>query len=467
MFGYDPEELERIRRGPPRIRWWVAAPILLLFGALALLAWPLDVLNDPAELRRRVQASFKGDFTVDFEDIVMLPVGSWLEPTSWRFALTGLSFRPSDPKKPDWTAARITFSLPEPRRSGEQWVVHVPWLRVSGLAIHAHQQRPPPPWEPVEGVVTALTADVVEIVSASFDAPEDPPIGAAEVRGIRGVLNNLVFRPGQREVSAEGDVRIAGFTTGAISIHDAVLSPVKLVRSSLYFGGHFYYGQTPGAFSGEVLTFHTRSSVDLEVSLDGASLKDVVETATGTDSQVDGSLDLDLRVQTGGERPRGMALIDGRARMRDGTIQLAKDTRFIILDLIRIAPWVELDAWNRVILGDVEGGISFTRGTATLKGFTYPAGKRMIRLDGSINAKDLYLLVRLLPRVEGEGRVGLGVVLFGEPGRQRFRLARRDDMLKEDPWLPLPPEPPEAPKVRKPRAKARAEARAEAEADAE
>jgi hypothetical protein len=437
MFGFDDEELARIRRGPARLRWWVVGPMYVLFALLACLAWPLDLINDPDALRARVRSSFKGDFSVDFTDFVMLPVGSWLEPASWRFALTGLSFRPGDPKKPDWSTRRITLTLPEPRRSPDGWVAHFPWLRVSGLEIHAHQQRPPPPWEPVAGVVDAITADVVEIVSASFDAPDDPPIGAAAVEGIRGVLTDLVFRPGRREVSAVGEVRIARFTTGAISVHSVHLPNTRLVRSTLTFGGTFRYGQSPGRFSGEVRTFHVRSAVDLEVSLFEASLKDVVATATGSESQVDGSLDLELRVQAGGDRPRGQAMIDGHARMRDGRIQLAKDTRFIVLDLIRIAPWVKLNVWNQVVLGDVEGGVSFTRGTATLRGFSYPAGKRTIRMDGTINPEDLYFLVRLMPREGSERRAGFGVVLSGQPGRQRVRLARSEDMLKPDPWLPV------------------------------
>jgi hypothetical protein len=450
MFGYDPSELEKLRRPPGRLRAWVVAAQVLWFGLLASVAVPLDLLNHPDEILELVDEAFVGDFRVGFDDFVMLPVGDWYAPSSWRFLLSGLNLRPEDPKKPDWRAARILLSMPKPRRSGDRWVVHFDWLRVSGLEIHGHQQRPPPPWEPVDGIVTAITADVVEVQSTSFDVPDDPPIGAARLTGIRGVLREVVFRPGHREISAVGSVKVSEFTSGSIAVRDAVLDDVVLERSSLSFSGGFEYGRTHGRFQGEIKQFHIKAAVELKVQLGGADLGDVVNTATGNESPVDGDLDLQLVVYTGGDLPRGGALIVGDALMRNGRIRLGADTRFIVLDIIRIAPWVRLSPEREVMLEDVDGTIIFTRGTVTLKEFAYRAGKRTIRVDGTIG-EELYMLVRLMPKEDAEpGRAGFGMVLFGTTGNPKFRLARREDMTKTDPWIAAPPEPdPTPPPARK------------------
>jgi hypothetical protein len=73
----------------------------------------------------------------------------------------------------------------------------------------------------------------------------------------------------------------------------------------------------------------------------------------------------------------------------------------------------------------------------TLEGLTYPAGKRKLRVDGTLESDSRYLLVRLLPREGMEHRLGFGVVLQDRDGKQTFRLARREDIIKDEPWLPV------------------------------
>ncbi|MCA9572509.1 MAG: hypothetical protein KC656_31935, partial [Myxococcales bacterium] len=90
-----------------------------------------------------------------------------------------------------------------------------------------------------------------------------------------------------------------------------------------------------------------------------------------------------------------------------------------------------------VLMKTMRGRLTLTRGTASFQEVTYPAGKRTLRVDGTVQEGRLHLVVRLLPREDAEFRPGLGVVIEGEPQDQTFRLARPEDLLKPEPWRPF------------------------------
>ncbi len=439
MFGYDPEEAARILRGPPRLRPWVVVVCLLLVTPVLLAVAVIDQLNKPERIEYWLSHAFKdGPFRLSLRDLEVLPpTGPWDDPESWSFAVTDLSFRPNDPKKPEWSAQRVLLGLPRIERAPQGYVLHFRMLRVSGLAIQAHQQRPPPPWEPVEGIIHAIRVDDVEIFDASFDTPPDEPLGPANTHGIRGRLKDLLYAPGLREVSAVGAVHLDDFTTGAITIDDVELSEFELDHSTLRFVGHFFLGKRRASLDGEIADFHIKSKVDLHVRIEGVQLVEIVKLATGNEGPVQGVLDLDVRVQAGGNRERGKSQIDGVVRLTDGRVQLGRTVRPMFLDIIRVAPWVKLNSYNQVELEEMRGRIGFTRGTATLKELTYPAGRRQLRVDGTIGTDELYMLIRLMPPPERSDRPGIGGLLWGPPNNPRFRLARSEDMLREAPWEPL------------------------------
>jgi hypothetical protein len=324
-------------------------------------------------------------------------------------------------------------------RSGGAWAIHTGALNVAGLAIHAHQQRPPEPWTPKDGVVQFILADVVHIRNASFEAPPDPPLGGASAVGIAGTLSELVFAPGRREVSASGHLRVRSFTTGNITVTDGDLRTFRLDRSTLHLGGTYTFAGAPGTVDGEIRTFHVRSEVELRATVKGAGLNEVIRTATGDDSAIDGRLDLDLMVYAGGERPRGSSLLTGSVALREGRIQLGRNTRYVVLDALTLLPWVDLNAYNQVEFQPMDGEIELTRGRVVLKGWTYPVGKRRIRVDGTLDDGDLYFFVRLLPREdlaeEDPSRRGVGMLMWGDRDQQQFKLATQEDLSAEQPWV--------------------------------
>lgn len=445
MFGVDDATLDRIRarqvRGPRRVRVLVVLPLLVLAGVACVPVALLAVVNRPALIQRAVDwAQRNAKARIAFEDLEVLPVGRIGRPSSWIFAVTGLSFTPLDPKKPDWRVARGTLPLPQvaPEPGWRRAALHWSSLDVDGLVITAHQQRPPPPWRPARQVVTRLSADVVRLRRASFEAPEDAPLGRAQVHGIAGEVRDVVFDPGAREVSGTGRLAAVDFVSGAIVFTELDLPTFVLDRSTLRFDGTFAFGGRRGTLEGAIHTFHVKPRVAIRAQLADASVAQVVRSATGRDSPVSGRLDLDVRVEAGGERPRGCSRITGEVGLREGRIQLDPRTRYLVLDLVRLAPWVTLNAYKEIELADANGLVTLTRGTFTLRDLRYPAGRRQIRLDGTIGTDALWLLVRLLPRdmFDGDDRLGLAVAVEGQGQRQQVRLAARSDVFRPTPWLP-------------------------------
>ncbi len=437
MFGYDEAELEKLRRPKPAARAWVIALELLLALPVALGLYVVDVFNDPARVNAVMDRALRGAlFDLNLRDVVLLPVGRWRDPTTWRLMVTDFAYRPYDPKKPDWSARRITATVPSLRRGPTGRILHLRHAHGDGLAIHAHQQRPPKPWTPRRNVIDTIAADVVEVHGASFDAPADPPIGEAVISGIDGLLEDLTYRPGARELSAHGSLRLAAFRTGSVAVSDLELPGVTIDASTLRFAGSFRFLDTPGKIDGIIETFHTKPKNSLHVQVAGVSLGDVVTTATGADLPIDGLTDLDLRVEAGGERPRGASILNGTVVLREGVIELPRNTRYILLDLLRILPWVKVDADNRVSLETMRGRITFTRGTATLKELEYPVGKRALRVDGRSDHGELWFLLRLMP-ADGVLRGTLGAVLTrSTDGVLDVRVAEREDHDRPEPWVP-------------------------------
>jgi hypothetical protein len=446
MFGVTDEDIARAQR--PRSAGSVLVLVLqaLLCFAVCLPVTLLDLLDSHDEIKALIQRRIPGPMRIDFEEIQAFPSGPWWVPSSWRVGITALTVRPADPKRPSFAVDRVSLSMPSPSTEGFGTALRSADALVIGLDIEAHEQRPPPPWTPTTGPVGAVRIDRVRVLDASWSAPADPPLGAAHADRIFGELTGVVVRPGARELSGKGDVHLERFVTGGIEVSDVRLPVFTLERSNLHLGGTFQFAGTQAEVSGDIRRFHVRPEVELDVRLSGASLGEVVKLATGEAPDLSGRLDLDVKVQAGGERERGKSLIGGAVRVRDAVLQLPADTRFLVLDLLTVAPWVDVDVRNRVQFQDLDGRIEATRGRFQLENWSYPVGKRRVRVDGTIEQGLRWLFVRLLPPSDAPDateRPGIGLMLWGDGDRSEVRLASREDLLRPDPWVPFQPSTPE------------------------
>ncbi len=413
--------------------------VQLVLAAIAVVPFlVLDLFLTPEGVRWMADRAQRGlPFHIGIDDFVPLPTGDWRQPNSWRFLVSGFTFEPPNPKAPTFSLDRATLGLEVFRRPDGRWEIDIGDGVVTGLAIEARQQRPPPPWEVQRLAVARVSAKRVRIRDARFTAPRDEPLGAVEAIGLVGVLNDVVFDPGTREVSAEGYVTGERFTTGAITLHRVNMEVFRLVKSSLHLEGSFVFADAPATVVGDISTFHIKSAVDLSVAIDRLSLDAAVQAATGRSSPIEGRLGLRLRVTAGGDLPRGGSVVEGTGTLREGKIQLGPRTRYLVLDILTLAPWVEVGEDRKVRLADMRGRLRFERGLASLIELTYPAGQRTLQLDGSVSGGVFHSLVRLLPLKNRDTRPGLGVVLEGGKDEgMNVRLATKDDVFRERPWLP-------------------------------
>lgn len=461
MFGYDKGDLERIRKempppvmraearfgysahdldqelgygkkGKKRLRWWVFAleMLVLLVGLTGV--GGLWVLDHPEWIQSRLDlATADAKFTVSFADLEVLPVGTWYEPETWRFAVSDFRVTPRDPMKADVSIARIVVGLPDLDRLYSEQELHFTWARAVGLHIQAHQQRPPVPWQDADAAVDLMLADVVEVWGASYDAPADPPLGMAHIDRVYGDLQGLVYEPGRRELSAKGSLWAPAFTTGAITVTNLRIPELECTKSTARLKGTMGFGGTQTHVSATIADFHRKPTVQLNVSFKGAAVDNIVWTATGHKGPLVGTLDANLVVHSGGKLPRGGAWMEGEVTLTDPRIPLKADVSNVIKDIIRIAPTVKLSEDNQVVMGDMHGTLRLTRGTAVIKNLVYEANKREIQLRGHVAEDDLLMVMRLVPLKKKETRPGVGLVMYGTPQKYMFRLAKKEDLLPE------------------------------------
>lgn len=431
MFGYDDRQLERIRRWG-LVSWpWILFELLLggLGVAFILL---LHALNDPALLQERLDAAFEPTpFRVTVGDVAILPEGSLFDPTTWRVVLSDFHFQPRDPKKTEFRVERFVASFPSIPRFAERAL----WFEeadVYGLTIQAHQQRPAEPRTPKRGAIDSLGAGLVRLHGGSFEAPKDPPLGRAAMSGIRATLQDVTYVLVTKELTASGRLEAREFVSGAITLDGVTLSDVKSVASDLTFDGTARLAGRDAHIHGDILHFHERGAITIRVTLSGMRLERLVALATDQRSPVIGNLDLDFVVHSGGDVPRGGAWMEGGVRITDGRVILPPDTKAVVLDLIRIAPYLKLGQNNQVILGDMDGSLRLDRRSVTIRELHYQAQKRSLEIRGHIDmAEDMEVIVRLVPLNDPDERAGIGLVLWGPPTQPKFRLATRKELLPE------------------------------------
>ncbi len=425
MFGYDDRELERIRRGRV-VRWWV---LLLELVAAALLVLPVAafwLVAHPEHIRSLVvTATTPGPVTVDLDDVALIVSDPW-SPSTWWLQVERLSVTPDDPDKAGFVADRVSLSFPDLARlsTGE---VASERGRVVGLSIHARRQRAEK-WEVRPAPLRTISVGHVSVWGGRFRAEPDPPLGEAEMTGIWGDLTDVSYNFWNRELDARGAVRASRFVTGSIEVSSVAIGSLVSKKSTLDFNGTVRWTGRPVTIDGHIAGFHRRGPLTLKAAMQGGRLEKVIESATGAGSPIRGEIDLNLVVHSGGDLPRGKSWMEGDIAVRDGRVPLPPDTKAIVLDLIRIAPWVDLSDKNEVLLHDAKGTLRLDRGSVDIGHLEY-AGKRPIHVRGHVDASSLDLVVRIVPAKNADERAGLGIVVTGSPEKPEVRLARRDELL--------------------------------------
>lgn len=425
MFGYDDRDLERIRRGR-RTSLLLLAFELIIALVCALPVAGLWLIANPERIREIVAvATAPGPASVDLQDVSLIVPDPWA-PSTWWLQVERFALIPDDPDKAGFVVDRVSLSFPELPRllAGE---VVAARGRVVGLSVHARTQRAEK-WEVRPAPLRSIAVGHVAVWGGRFRAEPDPPLGEAEMTGIWGELSDVRYHFWTRELDATGSLRASRFVTGSIEVSGVSIPRLSSKASHLRFSGGVRWTGRPMTVDGTIAGFHRRGPLTLKVHMDGGRLEKVIESATGAPSPIRGEIDLDFTVHSGGELPRGKSWMEGDIAVRDGRVPLPPDTKAVVLDLIRIAPWVDLSANNEVLLHDAKGVLRLDRGSVDIAHLEY-AGKRPIHLRGHVDAARLDLVVRIVPAKNADERAGLGLVVTGSPEKPDVRLARRDELL--------------------------------------
>lgn len=431
MFGYDDAELERLRNRSPTRRWLVALELMLLatVSLFALTLWLFSTETGLRQLTNRIVGD--APFTVAFDDVAILLGPQPVDPRQWRIIVTDLHITNHDPMKPEIHIKRAVAGMPDLMRAWATQELALDKLLIIGLDIQAKQQRPSKAWVPRKTALKRVTAQHVVVWDAHYFAPTDAPLLEAEVKRIYGELFDVVYEPGSRDLDGRGSLSADSFRTGSLVLNDLRLKTITAEDSNVYFRDAKYrYGGGHGSLNADILDIFKRSTVTINFTLEGARAEQMVTTSTGGASPVYGNINATMEMHTGGDLPRGGAWYEGAVHITEGEVSLGKEVGEFTRDLIRLAPWLELDETGRVQLAEMNGRMRFTRGVTTIHELVYVGQRRDLHLWGVADATELELTLRA-PNAKHPERAGVGVVLYGPFNNLHARFATREELLRQ------------------------------------
>ncbi len=447
MFGVDPDQLTSRPKQPRKKRWPVRPLVLLLQLILAALIVLVGAVVDFVTHMDRVQVLLDRaldkpeiEVWINIDDAMLAPIGDWKDPTSWTVLVHGLHVEAKVIKAPDlfFDFARADHIHVVPRDDGAAMHIEEAW--VDGLWVLTHQQKYPEPWTPKYSALKSISAGIGHVRRFRFTAPEDDPAPPIRIDGVFGTVWNLEYRFEPRELDLVASATGESLSIGDVSAHHLRTADFRIESSSIFFKGHgWFLDRRVDVLHGEVLTFHIRPRTSVDVRVVDFDLGAAISSITDQPSPIQARLDATLNIRSGGELERGDFRIFGDAVVREGRLQLDPRTKYVILDAIRLIPWVNLNAQNQVVLDTLKGQVYFSPEEVQLRSLTYRVSRRLLEVNGTLSGDDLYFLIRLHPPERlADRRVGLGFILTGTTERQEVRLADRFDMLRDDPWRPLP-----------------------------
>jgi len=435
MFGVDEDKIDQVQarrtRRRRRIkRLLVTALELIVFLPLLAVLGLVWLLLTPEGLSHVLErASQDADSTVTAQGVAIHPASVWNEPQTWRVVFTGVDMVPKEANRPTIHFDRVVLSMPDVRRLWVLRELHVDQAWLIGMHIQAKQQRAAPKRERKEDALQVLAARTVHVWDASYDAPADDPLPPAGVGGIYGQLNDVVFDPFSREVSGQAALTAQRFYTGTLVLHHIDVDSFEADKGDLVLsGGSLWWEGQHASVYGTILDIDTRARVELTVSLRGARVEQMVQSATGQASPLLGVADVDLVVHSGGELPRGGGYMDAHVELTDAILPLPDGTRGIYKDIVRLAPIAELDDQDRVILESMVGDLTLRRGTVHLHELLYEARIPVV-IRGSVDATAMDLYVRFVLGGDPSQNPGRGLRLKGALTSPAVTWATRDELL--------------------------------------
>lgn len=430
VFGFDERQLRRARRRRSRwVLWGLELLSLALWGGVT---GGLYLFTTPEGVQR-VLNRLVGDapVVITLEDVEIAPTSELLAPETWEVTAVGVRILPRDHERQETHIARLTVGMPDLVRAWATRVLAFEWARVVGLRIHKKEQRPRDQvWTPRETALDLITARTIEVWDAAYHADPDPPIGSAEVTHIYGELSDVRYAPGARALSGTGTLRCRRLRSGTVDLRRVVVGRVDAVDSDLHLqDGSFRFADAPGSVHGDIEGIFGRARMALTLSMQGADLGQLVRTATGQPSPIDGRLDATFTVHSGGELPRGGSWMQGSIRLTDGRIPLDDSVSDLTHDLLTLVPFLETDD-GHLLLGETTGTMLLDRRSVQVLEATYQSPRREAQLLGGVDTDGMEFTLRVVPPRDPETRPGFGVVLSkAHTGPARFRVARRDDLL--------------------------------------
>lgn len=458
MFGYDDDELEDARQkaeGPidrgmfgfsaralnrqkNKGSWWLRAfivgvelSVLVVGLSLCFMFW----LTTTTDGIRFALERIIGDapVAIEVDEVRLHPDADFWNTQSWSIVVKNLDIQQTD-KPGDNVRVQVRYAvLPLPNVFGAWYQRRLVFEEalVIGLDILKNDNGQPktPTWEPKKTALGSIAIKKLYLWDGSFrlDAPGgDGPDTTSTL--IYGDLNDMRYEPGPRLLSGDGTLFAKRFTSGAIEVG-------HIVADAVAKDGNLVFDATSLAADGEIDLHGTlahlerRPAVALDVTGRNLSIAQLVEGASGTASPVYGRVSGTIEVRSGGEIPRGAAWMEAQLTLTNGHVPLTSHVGGFVRDLLRLAPWTEINDQEQMVLGQTRVSLRLERGAAIIHELrSLAANDKWIEIHGVVD-QQIDLVVRFVPDRNPESRAGFGFTIAGAPGDLKIGLAGRHELL--------------------------------------
>lgn len=403
-----------------RRRWIKRIALVLLAGGAVLFALFAAVLAQPWVLVYPANWLLADQpIRILIDDARLEAPYGWRDPSKWRWRITGFALLSDKQGTPTILAEALQVSMPDLRRSWETRSLVIPRGAARGLTVSIPQPEPPPPFEEVDAwPLRALVVDemvLLEFAVVMRDA-SGMPIVLDEIDG-----QVLDFRHdfGRREMFGRGACQGAHVIVGPVEAWKVQAIPVAFDgRTMLATGFGSVGGQRTHVVFGVNGLFRPAAAIHAEFDMEGADVRALLVEVLGDEAPNAGGV-LAGRAVFDSKPPE--AKVDITFRLVDGEIMLGDDTKKLLLTVLKVAPFVELDG-HLVRLGVLSGSLEIEDGVITLTNGRYEADRSSAQVDGRVDPTSLRGRVRFAPAPETAG-LTWGLVLSGTAKQPKVQLA--------------------------------------------
>jgi len=393
----------------------------LVLSALAFGAWSA---THPMFVLAAAHLVTGDSWGMTLGETVMEPGEGWTSPGTWRWRSLQVEVLPQSERGPTIHLQDVVIGVPRLWWTPGGVVVNVPWATVGALALSfpGVDHRPPPP--PLDGpgrLQISLEALTVERFSMRM-APGLNPAVSVDATDV-ALLTPLWLIPDQRSLTGGVGLGTATATVSGIRVDHVQASRIDFTGDGLEVVAAGKLGEAEVDASLSVAPLFGRPAIAARATLHPGRLRGLSDAVLGPgEMELMGVVDATATLAAGGTLGPGRLSGTADLRIRGAGFIKPESHKAAVVLAVALAPFLKYDDDGNVVVGDLEGGISFTERGVSFDTVSYEAPNSTGELRGYVHGEGISAKLHFHPR-PGSGAIEWGLVMRGSTRKPKVALA--------------------------------------------